>query len=284
MATFLPRSLASSLLGRRGATGALLRTPSIAPSAASRLFTSKKKKKKNEFATKKVSKNYPRWEFLTYLEKKDPKATFWDPECEGQTFIGSMLLERTPRLSKHIPSWKIEWDALQDEIKYHKLAHAPAELLENQKSLDEEAEKVFKPNPRVTHADLADDRRSLWRCLDSSTFLIVQTHNDQGDPVWNFPSKLWHTNETMRETAENSLVLQCGNEIDSYLLGNAPIGHLAFGSNKQFLFRNIWQFGNVELGEGVLDYAWVTAREFEEYLSPELQALCEKVIFEEYLH
>lgn len=282
MASFLPRLF-------RGGAGSALRTPSIsiAPSAApSRSFAKpiKMKRIKKDLGPKKVKRKYPRWEFSTYLEKKDPKASFADPECAGWNFFGSMLLERTPRLSKNLPIWKIEWDAFQDELKYNKLAHAPPEWIESQKTLDEEKEKVFTPNPRVTHADLADDRHNLWRSLDCSTFLIVQTLNEQEEAVWGFPTKAWVENETMRETAENSLLLQCGTDIDAYLLGNAPIGHLEWGNNKQFLFRNLWQFGNVEKGDGVLDYAWVTAREFEEYLSPEMQALCEQVVFEEYLH
>ena len=49
--------------------------------------------------------------------------------------------------------------------------------------------KPFEPAPRITEADLADDRRSLRRKLDQRLYLIVQRQLGGGRSIWQFPQR-----------------------------------------------------------------------------------------------
>jgi len=51
--------------------------------------------------------------------------------------------------------------------------------------------------PRITEADTANDRKSLYRKLDKKLFLIVKRQRDQH--AWQFPQGDWVQGEMIRE-------------------------------------------------------------------------------------
>lgn len=57
--------------------------------------------------------------------------------------------------------------------------------------------------PRITEADKANDRKSLYRKLDKKLFLIVKRGRDQH--TWQFPQGDWVKGEMIREVSSNAL-------------------------------------------------------------------------------
>lgn len=109
-----------------------------------------------------------------------------------------------------------------------------------------------------------DDRRSLHRALDRSAYLLLKLKGKG----WRFPEGVWQQDETIRETAEKNSQELCGSELETHLLGNAPICHTEdkAGKKKWFLMHNIYVGGNVVLEHpDVEDFAWVTKEEFHQY-------------------
>ncbi|GIY61705.1 39S ribosomal protein L46, mitochondrial, partial [Caerostris darwini] len=82
---------------------------------------------------------------------------------------------------------------------------------------------AYKPNPRKTKADEANDRKSLQRKLDSSLILVIKQKLGN-DFRWILPQIIHEEGETLRQTAERCLheLLPDANKIQ--FMGNAPVG------------------------------------------------------------
>jgi len=141
----------------------------------------------------------------------------------------------------------------------------------------------FVPAPRETADDLANNRKSLNRALDTHLYLIVKKNRNSGDGgyEWQFPQGGWEEGETIRATAERELKEETG--VSAYFLGNAPVGHIEYfmpqtaqerykaEGAKVFFHRALYQSGNIRLNakEGLIDYLWVTKKELKEYVHPD---------------
>ena len=106
--------------------------------------------------------------------------------------------------------------------------------------------EVEKPMPRLTEADHTNNTKSLNRKLDRTLYLLVQ--NKEGR--WRFPEDrgLWPrelapgkirqliTTLTIQnpqltsrlQAAERILVQSCGINMNTWLVGNHPVGHYVF--------------------------------------------------------
>lgn len=258
----------------------LARIPGAAAQVRARAFATKAEKKAAQFKRdRKGNKKPPKtWEYAKYLRYKPPDTSYADEGSEGWTYIASMAIERTPRLLQFEPSWFQEWSQFQDHLDLHRKKVVPLDWVQTRKSADEDTNRVFHPNPRVTEEDRSNDRQSLHRAMDTSTFLLVKTSKG-----WHFPEGEWQQSETIRETAEKQAQDLCGKDLDTYLLGNAPVGHLSFEDKKQkwFLLHNLYVGGNVTIDESqIQDFAWVTKYEFEEYFKdPEMLTLLNSVFY-----
>jgi len=99
----------------------------------------------------------------------------------------------------------------------------------------------------------------------------------------------------MRDTAGLYLKKQCGNTLQYHILGNHPFGYLKYNypeefdpkttynnfyyGAKLFLFEGIYLGGPVTISNGkIIDIAWVTKDELEDYLHPSLASLCQKIL------
>lgn len=245
------------------------------------MATKAEKKKIGELMKREVTKKRkikPEWTFADYLAKKDPKVTYVDDEIAGWTLVSSMAIQRCPRLQQFDPSWFVEWMQFQDELDLKRKKVVPLDWITNRKAKDEDNARTFAPNPRITPSDRADDRRCLHRALDTSTFLLIKTKG-----IWGFPEGVWLPSETIRETAEKHAKELCGLELDTYLLGNAPIAHLEFTEEKKkwFLMHNLYVGGNFKLGHAdVTDYAWASKYEFHQYFKdPKMLDLLANVFY-----
>ncbi len=66
--------------------------------------------------------------------------------------------------------------------------------------------------PRITEADKANDRKSLYRKLDKKLFLIVKRKRDQH--TWQFPQGDWVKGEMIREVCTRHV----GDKFSSFLI------------------------------------------------------------------
>ncbi|KAI4087418.1 MAG: hypothetical protein LQ344_006808 [Seirophora lacunosa] len=82
-------------------------------------------------------------------------------------------------------------------------------------------EAVAKPLPRVTDADRAGDRRSLDRLLQRTLYLVVRRQ----DGRWWFPSDALVGKESLHTAAERILVQAGGLNMNTWIVGNIPLGH-----------------------------------------------------------
>lgn len=201
--------------------------------------------------------------------------------------VSGFVLERVPRLTTIDESWDVEFQNMIDEGNYRKNVKFPVELVENKTDASEAAEKpYFDPLPRITEDDKKGNVRSLDRCLDRSTYLILKVPTNtkvvKETGEWCFPMIQWNSDETIRETAERSLSTLCGSDLDCYFIGNAPIGHAVyeyptpdkdnFRGTKIFFNHSVYLYGQVIIpkeSSPILDYAWVTHDELKEYFKPD---------------
>ncbi|MCJ1357219.1 MAG: 39S ribosomal protein L46, mitochondrial [Icmadophila ericetorum] len=80
---------------------------------------------------------------------------------------------------------------------------------------------VEKPLPRETEADRTGDMQSLNRALARTLYLVVQGP----DGKWCFPSAPLTPGESLSRAAERIMVQSCGPNMNTWVVGNAPVGH-----------------------------------------------------------
>ncbi|ESO89945.1 hypothetical protein LOTGIDRAFT_124295, partial [Lottia gigantea] len=219
--------------------------------------------------------------------------------------FGAVCLERRPIITKEMTDYEkkmsdflskleLENSLLSDhELRFRddklhakriKLEELTVEELENPREMAVEAEDKWKTEleeftfaPRRTVADEKDDRKSTERKLDEKLILIVKQRLGKTD-VWALPHSQWLDGESMRQTANRALDSQCGDQIKSCFIGNAPCGFFKYKypkkvvnesiGRKVFFFKALYENGPVKLKEGdVSDYLWVTKSELSDYMN-----------------
>ncbi|KAI7205887.1 hypothetical protein KC324_g22 [Hortaea werneckii] len=83
--------------------------------------------------------------------------------------------------------------------------------------------EVERPMSRETEADRKNDQRSLNRKLDRALYLMVK--NKEGS--WRFPEDRVYGRENLHQAAERILIQSAGINMNTFLIGNHPIGHHA---------------------------------------------------------
>eukprot|EP00123_Amoebidium_parasiticum_P012273 comp21241_c1_seq1/m.28927 comp21241_c1_seq1/g.28927 ORF comp21241_c1_seq1/g.28927 comp21241_c1_seq1/m.28927 type:complete len:301 (-) comp21241_c1_seq1:404-1306(-) len=143
----------------------------------------------------------------------------------------------------------------------------------NTQAWTQEAKKdTFVPASRITEADQSNDRHSTDRRLQDVLYLIVKAKKGG----WILPEGDHEGVENMRKTAERTLkaaVDGSGGMTVSYL-SNAPLGMMpsppTTPDEKVFFFHAHWLAGSVQVDSSKYeDFAWVTATEMKEYVTPE---------------
>lgn len=187
-------------------------------------------------------------------ERKDPNAR------EASASRGSSK----PSEDKEFLDKQAEQEKLQ----------ADKEDLEEEEEFGAKMEELLADTlPRVTADDAANNRRSLNRALPHRLFLLLQ---DKASGKWNFPMGRWSEGQTMRECAESEFRKAVGDDLDAWVIGNAPSGHTkvhyneprdGFHGEKTFFYRAQYLGGELKYDDQLVnDFVWVTKDEISEYL------------------
>ena len=146
---------------------------------------------------------------------------------------------------------------------------------------------LMAPNP----LNDKQSKKLTDRFINRSLFFMV--HHSHG--YWYFPTAYHVKGETLRQTAEKALALNCGPNFKAQILGNAPFSFttVTYSKNvrekagadgeKMFLFKAFFQGGEPVLNDNILtDYAWLNRDEmFETVESRYLKKPLSDIIYDE---
>ncbi|KAL8902275.1 MAG: hypothetical protein Q9207_004793 [Kuettlingeria erythrocarpa] len=159
--------------------------------------------------------------------------------------------------------------------------------VEVKKEMDEEGQErevkkelAVRPMPRVTEADRVGDTRSLDRLLQRTLYLVVKRQ----DGRWWFPSDGLVGKESLHTAAERILVQAGGLNMNTWIVGNIPLGHFVrnylearVGKDKSQLIKGSKTFfmkGRIMAGQanlkdnkkGLTDFQWLAKEEIQKTL------------------
>ncbi|KAL3419162.1 50s ribosomal subunit l30 [Phlyctema vagabunda] len=138
--------------------------------------------------------------------------------------------------------------------------------------------KVDNPLPRITEADRTRDLKRLDRKLGRTLYLVVR----RADGNWGFPSGPLIGKENLHQAAERILVQSAGPNMNTWVVGHAPITHFIRqpffktaksdferAGEKTFFLKGRIMAGQADLKNnvfGVQDFRWLTKQELEKRL------------------
>lgn len=150
---------------------------------------------------------------------------------------------------------------------------------------EESAKKVEpaeRPLSRVTEADKKNDQKSLNRMLQRTLYLLVKDPSGR----WTFPQDRLIGRENLHNAAERVLVQAGGINMNTWVVGNHPIGHYHFNfpktiqnaekgveelGEKVFFMKARIMTGQADLAEnkyGLTDFKWLAKEEIEPVVTP----------------
>lgn len=132
----------------------------------------------------------------------------------------------------------------------------------------------FKPAPRETEADKANDITSTERKLEESLTLLVEQQIGK-EKLLLLPQGKVNGSETLRQAVERVLKEHCGPQIDARIYGNAPCGYYRYKYPKDmrddivgakiFFYRAALLSGAPDKSVG--KFEWLTKEELNARLS-----------------
>ncbi|KAI8929898.1 39S mitochondrial ribosomal protein L46-domain-containing protein [Entophlyctis helioformis] len=138
--------------------------------------------------------------------------------------------------------------------------------------LEDELAKLEKA-PRLTAADAKGDVKSLDRALQRTLYLVVkQKDAASAGASWRFPQGSVLGNELLHEAAPARLADACGDAMDTWFVGKAPVGHAKDSTKTVFYMKAHILAGKVVPSGKVTDHAWLTKQELASKLEPEYYA------------
>ncbi|PNS19457.1 hypothetical protein CAC42_7301 [Sphaceloma murrayae] len=155
-------------------------------------------------------------------------------------------------------------------------------------------EPVPRPVGRETEADKSGDRTSLNRKLDRTLYLLVK--NQKGR--WVFPGDAIQGKEGLHQAAERVLVQAGGINMNTWVVGNAPIGWYQFDfpkaiaskdkdmeelGEKVFFMKGRIMAGQADMSKNVLgdtEFLWLTKEEVQEVVSSPYYASVKNMLVE----
>ncbi|KIY43692.1 hypothetical protein FISHEDRAFT_52784 [Fistulina hepatica ATCC 64428] len=157
--------------------------------------------------------------------------------------------------------------------------NAAIEQLMNQEG---EGERL---SPRRSPADFEKDYKSLDRLGPRNLYLLLQTNKN--DPrSWRFPQGGLEKGELLHQAAQRDLFRECGNKMDTWIVGRNPIGmykpaaasvpnvplqELSLRQKIVFFFKVHIMAGQCHLNPelNLADFAWLTKQEIQNRMSPD---------------
>ena len=169
--------------------------------------------------------------------------------------------------------WQQRLEAKSHLVHFQKVY--PKELTDAEEGPDQKRarEKVAmvleRDGGRLGAGDKSGVEATLDRKLAQRLYLVVCV-----DGTWQFPQAAWSSGQTAHACVMQGVARRCGSTMTLHALGNAPIAHLELADDaKVFYYRLLLTDGDVELGDGVSDHAWLTKDELGERLDPATSAL-----------
>lgn len=145
---------------------------------------------------------------------------------------------------------------------------------------------------RRTEADDENDQTSLERSLSRTLYLLVRRKGEEKSPgAWEFPAGLVDPKEGLKESALRILGSTCGVHMNTWFVGNHPVGHLVAGNSssqqspseeeaktekvqatgeKTFFMKARIMAGQADLSkttENLEDFRWLAKEEIQELVS-----------------
>ncbi|KAF8874638.1 60S ribosomal protein L17 [Gymnopilus junonius] len=124
--------------------------------------------------------------------------------------------------------------------------------------------------PRTHSSDLKEDTKSLDRRGQRNLYLLLHTSQD-GKNIWRFPQGGVEKGQFLHQAAQQDLLNECGDKMDTWIVGKAPIGvHKPQPSQAEtegqeqvvFFFKAHILAGQVApAGNSIQDFAWLTKQE-----------------------
>ncbi|KAJ3052159.1 54S ribosomal protein L17 mitochondrial [Rhizophlyctis rosea] len=153
------------------------------------------------------------------------------------------------------PRWHAAQEAARKEAEETGAPYFP-------KQPREEELKDVKLAERETEADRANDVKSLNRALQRTLYLVVK-----GESGWEFPATPLTGEELLHEAAQRHITSQLGEGVETWIVGQAPVGHWVEPQRKIFYMK-----AHIISGNGApqsAEYAWLTKQELVSQLDPE---------------
>ncbi|KAF2001628.1 50S ribosomal subunit L30 [Amniculicola lignicola CBS 123094] len=139
-----------------------------------------------------------------------------------------------------------------------------------------EHEPIERPMPRITEADEKGDLKSLNRALQRTLYLLVKDREGR----WMFPQDKIIGKENLHLAAERILVQSSGLNMNTWIVGNVPIGHHEHNflpgaakpvdstdiGYKTFFMKARIMAGQANLTDnklGLADFKWLSREEME---------------------
>lgn len=174
--------------------------------------------------------------------------------------------------------------------------------------------EVEKPMPRVTEADKRGDQKSLDRMLQRALYLLVQG----ADGSWVFPTARLEGSESLVEVcsalllsrliesltdglqaAQRTLTQSAGPNMNTWIVGNVPIGHHAEdyetpvrggadGQRYELGAKTFFVKGRIMTGQadvtdnlhGFKDFRWLAKEEIAQLVTPHYWRMTEDMLVE----
>ncbi|KAF9052771.1 39S mitochondrial ribosomal protein L46-domain-containing protein [Panaeolus papilionaceus] len=133
--------------------------------------------------------------------------------------------------------------------------------------------------PRKHESDTTGDVKSLDRQGQRNLYLLLKATDSAGKSTWRFPQGDVEKGQLLHQAAQKDLHAECGDNMDSWIVGRIPIGVYQPPTVPQstpetpehyvFFFKGHIMAGQVKPeGKGVEDFAWLTKEEIETRVVP----------------
>jgi large subunit ribosomal protein L46 len=222
--------------------------------------------------------------------------------------LSASITERLPVIQPDLEKWEEDFEMMQHERSLREDQRLPedfwfmepgtrhitpeeAPLPNAEQDPDEIIGANFHFAPRETPDDALNNRKSLHRALKGRVFLIIKQKKQENTSKysWFFPYGSKQKDEKMRDAAVRHLKNFCGQKMQVYPVGYAPIGYISylhdekidqkeFDGTKIFFYKAQHMEGDVDLTNKSQDYLWVTRQELAEYLDPEIADYVTKIV------
>ncbi|KAH6636289.1 39S mitochondrial ribosomal protein L46-domain-containing protein [Chaetomium tenue] len=206
-------------------------------------------------------------------------------------------------IGRYNPRGRMAWN---DELLTGSTTSDPAELVnklladaevrvseDGEPIAPEERVPVERPAPRRSEADEKGDVRRLDRAMERTLYLVVRREWEEvvegvkkKEAVWEFPTGLVQTQETLHEAAARVITESAGVNMNTWVVGRVPVAHhvvkpvvdeaggttVVDRGTKTFFLKGRIMTGQADLAgnkHGLTDFKWLTREELQEVLPEE---------------